>query len=187
VAAEELGAEYDHIPLIPRAGTTDREFLATINPNLHIPVLDDDGLIVWESIAINLYLGDKLGGPLWPKQVQERALVYQWGFWVQTEIDRPDWNAVRRAGDDEKIRESQEAKIAALGILNDALVGRDYLLGNAFTLADVNVAASLSQPNEGGKIDWMRLDPHELGLAALGDWLQRCTSRDSWKRVADFP
>ncbi len=187
VALEELGVAYKHVPLIPLPGSEDRELLRRLNPNCHIPVLDDDGLIVWESIAINLYLGDKHGGPLWPKRVGDRALVYQWGFWVQTEMDRPDWNAVRRSGDEASIRATTERKVATLGILDRALADRPYLLGDAFSFADLNVAASLSQPNEGGKIDWQRLDPRELGLAALGDWLERCTSRDSWKRVAAYP
>jgi hypothetical protein len=63
-----------------------------------------------------------------------------------------------------------EQKVAALGILDRALV-----------------AASLSQPNEQGKIDGQRLDPHEVGLPNLGDSLERCTTRDSWKRVAGYP
>jgi glutathione S-transferase len=186
VALEELGVDYAHVPLIPRPGTADRETLRALNPNLHIPVLEDDGLVLWESIAINLYLGDKHGGALWPSRPVDRAVMYQWGFWVQTEIDRPDWVAARRSGDDERIRVSTEGKIAALGILDAALARRSYLLGDAFSLADVNVAASISQPNEGGKIDWQRLDPFELGLAALGEWLARCTARDSWKRVAEL-
>lgn len=158
-----------------------------INPNSHIPVLDDDGLIVWESMAINLYLADKHGGELWPTSPGARAMVYQWSFWTQTEMDRPDWNAARRSGDHEKIRAATEAKIAALEILDDALSERPYLVGDRFTFADLNVAASISQPNEEGKVDWQRLDPRELRLSALGDWLKRCTTRDSWRRVAELP
>lgn len=187
VALEELGVPYTHVPLKPVAGSQDRRLLAEINPNCHIPVLDDDGLIIWESIAINLYLGDKHGGPLWPARVEDRAKVYQWGFWVQTEMDRRDWVAARRSGDEKLITTATTEKIAALGILNDTLNNSPYLLGDTFSLADLNVAASISQPNEQGRIDWQRLDPFELGLPELGDWLKRCTSRDTWKRVADLP
>lgn len=55
------------------------------------------------------------------------------------------------------------------------------------SFADLNVASSLSQPNEEVKIDWQRLDPVDLGLLALGDWLERCMSRSSWERVAEYP
>ena len=178
--------EYEHVPLIPRPGPPDRDTLLRLNPNGHIPVLEDGGLILWESIAINLYLGDKFQGPLWPDTVEQRALVYQWGFWVQTEMDRPDWSAARRSGDDALVQNATRQKIAALGILNDALSNRSYLLGESFSLADLNVAASISQPNEQGRIDWQRLDPAKLGLVHLSDWLRRCTSRDSWQRVAEL-
>lgn len=187
VALEELGVEYEHVPLIPVPGSEDRKTLARINPNGHIPVLDDDGLIVWESMAINLYLAEKHSGDLWPAAAAERAVVYQWSFWVQTEMDRPDWNAARRSGDDARIAAATEAKIAALAILDAALADRPFLLGDAFTLADLNVAASISQPNEEGKIDWQRLEPAKLGLRALADWLGRCTARESWRRVGELP
>jgi len=72
-------------------------------------------------------------------------------------------------------------------VLSAALENRPYLLGERFTLADLNVAASISQPNENGKIDWQQMDPVEIGLPALGDWLSRCTARASWRRVAEFP
>jgi glutathione S-transferase len=179
VALEELGVDYTHVPLIPRPGTEDRETLMKLNPNGHIPVLDHDGLILWESIAINFYLGDRFGGPFWPDEPDARVIVYQWGFWVQTEMDRPDWNAARKSGDEERIHTSTQAKIAALRILDQALNKTPYLLGNSFSFADLNVAASISQPNEEGRIDWQRLDPYDLGLSALGDWLARCCARDS--------
>ena len=65
----------------------------------------------------------------------------------------------------------------ALAILDRALTGRDWLLGEAFTLADVNVAATLNEPWEKGLIDG-DLDPAEHGMSALGDWLRRCTGRE---------
>ncbi|HKP63733.1 MAG TPA: glutathione S-transferase family protein [Polyangiales bacterium] len=182
IALEELGLAYEHIPLKPRPGTQDREFLQTINPNLHVPVLEHDGLIVWESMAINFFLGDLYGGPLWPKTAQERAAMYQWSIWAQTEMDRRDWESVRRSGDAQRIADVLQQKVATLRVL-DAALDRGYLLGETFSFADLNVASSLSQPNEGGKIDWQRVDPAEFGLQRLADWLRRCTSRDSWRAV----
>ncbi len=188
IALEELGLVYAHVPLFSKGAVpADRERLNELNPNSHVPVLDDDGFVVWESMAINLYLGDKHGGPLWPSAPRERALVYQWSFWAMTEMDRPDWNAARRSGDGARIAEVRANKIAALRILDTALAGRNYLLGSAFTFADLNLASTLSQPNENGRIDWQRLDPFELELPALGTWLQRCTTRESWKKVRALP
>jgi glutathione S-transferase len=184
IALEELGLTYEHVPLIPRPQTRDREVLEQLNPNLHVPVLDYDGLIVWESMAINLFLADAHGGPLWPQRPSDRAVVYQWSLWSQTEMDRRDWEAPRRSGDAQRIQQVLDQKLAALRILDSALERRTYLLGDEFSFADLNVAATLSQPNEGGRIDWQRIDPTEFGLMHLGAWLKRCTTRQSWVKVA---
>ena len=187
VALEELGVQYKHAPLFLAGDTPEtRATLSALNPNGHVPVLDDDGFLLWESMAINLYLAERYAAPpLWPATPRERGLVYQWSFWCQTEMDRPDWNQARRSGDTARIEEVRKLKIAKLGVLDAALADRPYLLGDAFTFADLNVAATLSQPNEGGRIDWQRLDPFEVGLPRLGDWLKRCTERDSWRRVRE--
>ncbi len=189
LALEELGLEYEHVPwgralLDPQSG--ERQSLNAMNPNGHIPVLDHDGFVIWESMAINLYLGESFGGPLWPDDATTRGRIYQWSFWAQTEMDRRDWDVARRT-EDEAVRERvTEAKVAALTVLDDALGSSSYLLGDAFSLADLNVASTLSEPHEGGRIDWQRLDPNDFGLGRLGDWLARCTSRPAWRRVADL-
>ena len=188
LALEELGLAYAHVPLKPRPGTADRERLLALNPNGHIPVLDDAGLVLWESMAINLYLADRYGQPpLWPASPAERARIYQWTLWSQTEMDRRDWDAARRSGDPPGVAAARNERVKTLGVLDAALARRDSLLGQDLTFADLNVAATLSQPNEGGKIDWERLDPAELGLPHLARWLALCTGRDSWKKVAELP
>ena len=157
--------------------------MESINPNGHIPVLDDDGLVVWESMAINLHLAQTRGGPLWPEQPAARAHAYQWSLWAQTEIDRADWNRARRGGDGAQIAADREALIRALGVLDRALADRAWLLGDAFTMADVNVATTLSQPNERGLIGWQKLDPAAEGLARVAAWLAQCRARPSYERV----
>jgi len=189
LALEELGLDYVHVPFgseLRDPESAERRVLNSLNPNGHVPVLDDDGFIVWESMAINLYLGETCGGPLWPGDVRARGLTYQWSIWAQTEVDRPDWAAVRRGGDAAALEAMTSAKIAALSVLDRALTTTPYLLGETFTLADLNVASTLSEPHEGGRIDWQRLDPFEIGLPHLGVWLTRCTGRPSWRRVADY-
>ena len=188
IALEEVGVPYQHTPLFCNGDAPeDRAILNRLNPNSHVPVIEDEGLVLWESMAINLYLAEAFGGSLWPAERRGRALVYQWSLWVQTEMDRPDWNAIRRSGEASAILELKKKKAEVLGVLDRALAAAPYLLGDEFSFADLNVAASLSQPNEGGKIDWQRLDPGELGLPSLARWLEACTRRDSWRRVADLP
>ena len=56
--AEELGLPYEHIKTTFTGGTRTPEYLK-INPNGHIPAIDEDGFTLWESMAINLYLAKK--------------------------------------------------------------------------------------------------------------------------------
>src|SRR5215470_18692949 len=85
--AEELGLKFEHIP-IPVPETHKPDYLK-VNPNGHIPSIDDDGLILWESMAIDLYLAEKYGkAPFWPSKVEDRGRAYQWSFWGMTETEQ---------------------------------------------------------------------------------------------------
>jgi glutathione S-transferase len=186
LALEELGLAYDHVPLRAWEDPGDGARLAALNPNARVPVLDDGGLVVWESMAINLYLGDRYGGPLWRGGPADRARLYQWSFWSQTSIDVPARHRARFSEDPEVKARAQAERLASLAILDRALAGRSFLVADAFTLADLNVAATLSEPWENGRIDG-DLDPAAHGLEALADWLARCTERPSWRRVRALP
>ena len=84
--AEELGIEYQHVPT-RFADEAKLPVYLRVNPNGRIPAIDDDGFLVWESMAINLYLAKKYGGDLGPKDLQEDAVATQWSFWVMTEVE----------------------------------------------------------------------------------------------------
>ena len=184
---EELALPYRHVPLNPWSNADDAEPLARINPNSRVPVLEDDALILWESMAINLYLADRYGAvPFWPQHPHDRAFVYQWSLWGQTEIDIRARHEARFSGDATLKQRAEGERLAALAILDRALAGRPYLLGNVFTLADLNLAATLSEPWEKGLVDG-EVDPADHGLSALADWLASCTGRASWERVRSLP
>jgi len=186
ICLEELGLAYRHVPMKPWESAADKARLAELNPNVRVPTLDDDGLVVWESMAINLYLGDRYGGPLWPTTPADRARLYQWSIWAQTAIDVMARHRGRFSKDSQVKAAAEAERLAALGILDRALADRAYLLGEAFTLADLNVAATLNEPWEDGRIDG-DLDPAAHGLPALAAWLASCTSRPSWAKVRGLP
>ena len=167
LALEELGLAYEHVPLKPWAASADTARLATLNPNARVPVLEDVGLLIWESMAINLYLGDRYGGPLWPDDPAQRGRLYQWSLWSQTSIDVMARHRARFSDRPDVKAQAGAERLAALGILDTALAGRPYLLGDAFTLADLNVAATLVEPWENGRVDG-DLDPSDHGLRSLG-------------------
>src|SRR5882672_6120244 len=96
--AHELGLPFKHVPVIqhdrlPDAeasgapiNTRSAEFLK-VNPNGRIPSIDDDGVVLHESLAINLYLAKKHGGPLAPKNVGEDGEMAMWALWAVTEVE----------------------------------------------------------------------------------------------------
>ena len=84
---EELGIPYDQVDLAPRSpGTRTPEYRA-LNPNGRVPTIDDDGFVLSESMAINLYLAKK-HGKLYPTDPHNEALAWQWSFWEVDRLDR---------------------------------------------------------------------------------------------------
>ena len=177
--AQELGLSCEHVPVdMADGGTRKPEYLA-INPNGHIPAIDDGGFVLCESMAINLYLAKKYGaGPdgLYPQRLEDEARAWQWSFWGMTEIERPVLTALmHRALHPEDRRDAQAAEEAerALGaplqVLDGTLAATPYLLGARFTVADLNVASILS---------WAR--PARIDLSAVpkvAEWLKTCSDR----------
>jgi glutathione S-transferase len=174
-AAMELGLDYEHIPVeIGAAGARQVEFLA-INPNGRLPAIDDDGFVLFESLAITMYLAKKHGlGVLYPASLEGEARCWQWALWAVTEVDRGvniwSLHAVRlppAERDAEKRAEALQVLAAPFQVLDGAVTRHAYLLGNDFTVADLNVAAVISRAIE------MDLG----GVPHLKAWLSRCLNR----------
>lgn len=62
-------------------------WFSAINPNARIPAIDDDGFLMWESAAINLYLAEKYKSPLWPATPQARGRMLQWAFFIANDVE----------------------------------------------------------------------------------------------------
>ncbi|HEV2099746.1 MAG TPA: glutathione S-transferase family protein [Stellaceae bacterium] len=175
--AAELGLEYEHILVDFAGGTREPSFLA-INPNGHVPVIDDDGFRLWESMAINLYLAKKYGGSgtgLYPQNLRNEALAWQWSFWGMTEVERPALTVLlNRVGPEDKrdasaAEDAERALAAPLRVLDAALAAQPYLIGDHFTVADLNVASILS---------WVRQARVDLGaVPRVAAWLKTCHDR----------
>src|SRR6185503_1477104 len=85
---EELQVPYELVPVSFIGDCRKPEYLK-INPNGHIPALQDGDLTLFESLAINLYLARKYDKGLWPKTVEGEAKAYQWSIWAMTELEEP--------------------------------------------------------------------------------------------------
>ena len=179
---EELGLQYQNVPTHFAGGTRTAEFLK-LNPNGHIPVLVDGETVLWESMAINLYLARKYGaGTMWPATVADEGRAFQWSFWAMTEVEAPllavlmHRRILPKEQRDEAGAVAGETKCAGpFGVLDGALRGRSYLLGDNFTVADLNVASVMS---------WTVLAGLDLGKwPQVGAWLQRCLERPAAKKA----
>ena len=84
----ELGVPYEHKDYLPRSPETKTPEFVAMNPNSRVPVIDDDGFILSESMAINLYLAKKHRSPLYPTDPKNEALAWQWGLWETDRLDR---------------------------------------------------------------------------------------------------
>jgi len=178
---EELGVPYDNIKVSFVNETRTPEFLR-LNPNGHIPVLQDGSLTLWESLAINLYLARKHDKGLWPKTVEDEGRAFQWSLWAMTELEEPVLTALIHRGsfapeqrDPKKAEDAAERFKTPLRVLDGALDGRQYLVGNAFSVADLNVASVMSSAPLAG----LDLSSAPNALA----WLVRCTERPAFARV----
>jgi glutathione S-transferase len=186
---EEIGIAYQHVPIRPYTESRAAEYLR-INPNGHVPTLDDDGFILWESLAINLYLAEKYGAvPLWPASVQDRARVYQWSFWATNEVEPRIISIARglsnKAPDQAAVSSGLEQLAGAFRVLEEQIDGRTYLLGETFSVADLNLASVLREPGEDsvGGIDAIDLNP----FPGIMRWLDLCSRRPASRRVAALP
>ena len=118
-----------------------------IHPPGHVPALDDNGLMLGESLAINLHLAKKYGGKLGPQSLDEDSLMTQWSFWAALDcephtIEILYHRVAKPPGerDETKVAAAAEALRAPFAVLNQALAGDGYIVGGRFTAADINIA-----------------------------------------------
>jgi glutathione S-transferase len=177
--AGELGLEYGHLDYAPRSPATRTPEYLALNPNARVPTIDDDGFVLSESMAINLYLAKK-HGKLYPADAKNEALAWQWCFW---ETDRLDRQQTTYANNTSALPEAQRnpavAKAAwdeiapALDVLEIALGKTRWLAGPEFSVADLNVASAMVRSLSFDLGKW----PH------VREWLHRCWDRPAGKRV----
>jgi glutathione S-transferase len=170
-AAAELGLDYVHVPLAfddPKLKSA--EFLR-LNPAGAVPTIDDDGFALSESLAINLYLAKTYGaGWLYPATREGEAQAWRWTLWAQGHLEPWVQQDALLASLRASMGEAPRAVVEqGLGLLDRTLDDRPWLLGQDFTVADLNVACVLS-PSRTARLD---LSP----FGCVRAWLARCYGR----------
>ncbi len=191
----ELGIPFKQVPVIQHyrlkeplpAGvvhTKSPEFLK-VNPHGHIPSIDDDGVVLHESLAINHSLAKKHGGSLAPANVAEDGEMTMWSMWALAErAGTPAFASgggfeamtlsVAQAGPKPEILEALKAPFA---VLDHALAKTGWLVGGRFTVADINVAEIVRYA--AGAKSLFDANPN------VKKWYEACTSRPAYRKMWD--
>jgi glutathione S-transferase len=179
--ANELAVPFKHVPVIqhyrlkePIAAdvlhTRSPQFLK-VNPNGHVPTIEDDGLVLHESLAINLYLAKKHGGPLAPANVSEDGQMAMWSLWAVTEVEGQALAIAQNGPADGPLT----ALRTPFAVLDQALAKDGHLVGGRFTVADLNVAEI---------VRYAQRAPALFDAAPkVKAWLAACQARPAFKKM----
>ncbi|KFK95632.1 MULTISPECIES: glutathione S-transferase N-terminal domain-containing protein [unclassified Serratia (in: enterobacteria)] len=196
IMLEEIGLPYEaHLVDIGKNETWTPEFLS-LNPNGKIPAIIDphgpngEPLALFESGAILLYLAEK-SGQLLPKDPALRYETIQWVFFQMAAVG-PMFGqlgffhkfAGREYEDKRPLERYQKESKRLLGVLENRLAGRDWIMGADYTIADISL------------LGWVRnligfYEARELvefdSFPRVGQWLERGLSRPAVQRGLNIP
>ena len=146
-AAEEIGLDFEQVNVHFAEGTKTPEYLA-VNPNGKIPTLIDGDITMGESMAINCYLAKTYGGNIYPQNAKDEALTWQWSVWGISEIEHLQMQIVvqklflpKEKRNDKIVASAEKQLKRPLAVLDAALENQDWLIGDAFSIADLNVSS----------------------------------------------
>lgn len=178
----ELGLSYERRPIGPRTGETQTPEFTKINPSQKVPVLQEDEFTLTESAAIVTYLGETYGaarGLVPPAATKERALYYQWCFFLMMELDAHTLYIIRKHADLKEVygeapnalRAAEEGFRKQVQVAGQKLASRaPFILGERFTGADILLTTCLTSAVR-----------RRIPLTdTLQEYLKRTTSRDAY-------
>lgn len=178
--AAELGLSYEHKNWLPRSPETKTPEYRALNGNGRVPTIDDDGFILSESMAINMYLAKKHKSALYPADPKNEALALQWSLWETDRLDRQLVDYVRHSSElPEAERKPDVAKAMweqvqqSFDVLEAYLAKHEWLAGPSFSVGDLNVAGALFRALSLDLTRW----PH------LKAWLNKCWDRPAAQKA----
>ncbi len=185
---DQLAIPYEKVPVDLLAWKhKSKDFMARLNPRGQVPVLEDDGYVIWDSGACLVYLARKFGRDDWlPARPGPMAEVLQWVFMAETEIQfglqygrrgltRDRWIIGSQAN------QSQYQAIGrlALDAMETRLAAHDWLACDRITIADIACFPYVFHAPEAG----VPLERYP-GIRA---WLERCRARPNWSAAPQAP
>ncbi len=186
IALTELGVEHERIKVDLGAGEQRGEAFRALNPNGTVPVLEVDGLVLWESNAILTYLGER-EGRLWPEDVIQRAEAHRWLYFCATELEPtagPLWYEdviaprIGKEKDEALIAEKMKKMRRLSAVLESHLQSHDWFLGEEYSLVDSSYGPTL------GAASMSRFPLGEY--PALQAYMMLTKERESWGTIRKF-
>jgi glutathione S-transferase len=183
-ALEELGLAYEYVMVDLMTGAHKEPAFTALNPHGRVPLLNDDGFWLYESNAILLYLTahygkDKLGG----RDDREDALINQWlfvqAFDIQPALQKAFviklYASLGAPLDQEGFDRAVAEAPAGLRVLDAHLQGKQYVVGEHFSIADV----SLAEPVGLCQFSGIDLTPYP----AVTAWFGRLSERPAFQKT----
>jgi glutathione S-transferase len=180
-----LGLECEmHIVDLAKGDQLTAEYI-TMNPNKKMPVLDDDGYVLWESNAILFYLASKKpAAGVWPPDARRQADVMRWLAWESAHWDAESCGMVgyekvskgvlgHGPADPAFIARGEQNFSRFAAVLNQHLNGRKWLTGSDLTIADFSIGAWVPVAQ--------RLELPVAKFPEIGRWYDRLASLPAWQ------
>jgi glutathione S-transferase len=185
--AAELGREFERVDAGGDFGLVDTPAFDRLNPNRKVPVIEDDGFVLWESNAIVRYLCAKYPvAGLRPASLTARADCDRWMDWQATEFSPALRDAflqlIRTPADQRQmslVEESMRRTEPLLAVLDRALAGRRFLGGDSFTMADIPVACTVHR--------WLGLPITRIPRPYVDKWFESVRNRSTARQVLALP
>ena len=187
-AIGELGLPHEHIDAGGPFGGLDTEEFGALNPNRRVPVIEDNGTVIWESHAIVRYLAAAYGqGTLWPTEPLARALADQWTDWTLADLQPAFiggvfWNFYRTPEAQRNwplIRQGIARSAILFKLLDRHLEGRAFVAGDAFTFGDIPAGAQLFR--------YFELEIDRPSLPNVEAWYARLRDREAYRTHVMVP
>jgi len=184
--AQELGLDFQRTEAGGLFGLVKTPEYMALNPNSLVPVIEDDGFVLWESNVIVRYLCARYSpGDMYPTDLRERFDAERWMDWQQTTLNpasRPGfWQLVRtppEQRDAALLDESNAAVEALMAMLDAHLAQRHFMVGERFTVADIPVACEVHR--------WFGLPQARQSRPHLERWYEQLCARQASKGVLDL-
>ena len=177
--AEELGLPYDRRDYGRGYAPVNTPEFKSLNPNAKIPVMDEDGFILWESHAILRYLAATHGPEWYPDNLRERAIVDQWLDWMVIELQEPVRKLffafhVQPGSNPEQVPQAEAEAARAVSILEGQLQKTGaYIAGPQPTIADCAIGMMVHR--------WYYFDIDRPVMSAVADYYERLKARPAYQ------